>query len=876
MTATAEEIHLAIVWDCGPFSGKISALNGRIRAARLAQGQGAASHDSVRVMSEGPARLELTLSDARLGPGANPTMVQLEVEKSPLTFLARDVTSTRPIYIPEYGVAVTDASDTRTFFEIAEAVRRRGALSGLQRWANEPEETFEQAAARTRDMKCPTWLGVARDVRMFRVMQNELAGSWGRIVSAYPASDSRFDMTDDNTYFLNFVIGPGPSCRVQLTRRLEEGVLPILRSVQQEGDVVYHVTAFATLETRPLSAAAVRGSDWRAAYEKTYGNMYTAEERQRLKELIVAETTGREEEVVCCLRAEAVNTGQAPRYAWFKAALITPGKSCPYDGRQGFCALEPERVYAVHRLDGRPMPQEEMAVLLQPGERVVFDILVPHQPLSSARAAKLGTLNLDEHLAACRNYWREKLAAGAQIRVPERAIDERLRAGLLHLDINSPGLEPDGNVLACTGAYPPIGTESAPIIMFFDSMGWHRLAERVINFFLDRQREDGFMQNFGGYESETGPVLWAAGEHFRYTRDEAWVRRVKPQLLKSCDYLLKWRAANQTEEMRAKGCFGLLAGKVADPEDRFHSFMLNGLSYIGLQRVAEMLETIDPAEAVRLAQAASEFKKEIRQAYYAALARSPVVPLGDGKWAPAPPPWPEYRGPVGLYAEGGKNFYGAFCVNDSLIGPLYLVIGEVLEHGELGAAFMLKAHQELMTVENVGFGQPYYCRHDFLHLKRGEVKEYLKTYYNQLTSLQDRETYTFWECYTHASQHKTHEEGWFLMQTRWLLFLEEGGTLAFLRAIPRRWLEHGKKIELRNVATYFGPASLRVESKLNDGSIEAAVECKAERRPREITIRLPHPEGRKAVSVVGGAYNPAGETVRIAPFSGSAKVVLRF
>ena len=45
-----------------------------------------------------------------------------------------------------------------------------------------------------------------------------------------------------------------------------------------------------------------------------------------------------------------------------------------------------------------------------------------------------------------------------------------------------------------------------------------------------------------------------------------------------------------------------------------------------------------------------------------------------------------------------------------------------------------------------------------IHLRRGEVKPFLKAYYNAVASLADRQTYTFWEHYFHASPHKTHEE----------------------------------------------------------------------------------------------------------------------
>ena len=75
------------------------------------------------------------------------------------------------------------------------------------------------------------------------------------------------------------------------------------------------------------------------------------------------------------------------------------------------------------------------------------------------------------------------------------------------------------------------------------------------------------------------------------------------------------------------------------------------------------------------------------------MARSPVVPVGNGAWVPSVPPWAEYRGPVALYAEGGNWFtHGVFGGRDSLIGALYLVISEVLDAHEIGTQFMLKMH----------------------------------------------------------------------------------------------------------------------------------------------------------------------------------------
>ncbi len=855
---------IAIVWRKAPGKGRIEISNGRLASPSAFKGN--------------ETRLDIKIKDAQGDMGAHATLINVSTEAASFSFFLRDVTRSAPVWIDAYGVAVTESGDKRDYEALAAEIRARGLVGESQRLADAPEETFEAASARNRNLTCPTWLGLSRDMRTFRVNYQKDTGYWGFVDPTYHSPAQAVPESDNRPISIGFCIGPGASCRVQIERWLEERVLPILRSTQKEDDVTYHVTAFATLETQPLSLKKLKGSDWRAVYPNTAGHMLSQEQLEAQKGLTEKEKHGREEEVVCCLRVEAVNSGAVPRYAWFKALYCNMALKPAFDGTTGFSLMgqEHKKAFGISRLNGRPMAQEEIAVLLPPGGKAVLDLLVPHQPLPVDRALRLAKMDIPAHLEACRLFWRAKLAAGAQVRVPEAAIDERIRAGLLHLDLVAYGREPGGPVLATTGIYSPIGSESSPIIQFMDSMGWHKLAERAIDFFLARQRADGFIQCFGGYQLETGPVLWTMGEHYRYTRDDAWAKRVKPNVLKACDYLLAWRNRNKRPELRGRG-YGLQDGKVADPEDFFHSFMLNGLSYIGIQRSSELLARVDPAESARLAKEARAYRKDIRTAFKEAVSRSPAVPLGDGTWVPSAPPWSEYPGPVSLYAEGGKWFtHGAFGARDSLIGALFLAISEVLDVHEPEAEFLLKSHQALFTVENAGLSQPYYCRHDFMHLKRGETKAFLKTYYNQVAALQDRETYSFWEHYWFASQHKTHEEGWFLMQTRWMLWLEEGDTLAFLTAIPRCWLEDGKEIRLDSVATHFGPASLQVRSQLARGRITAEIRCAGGRGPKAVTVRLPHPEGLRPSRVIGGRYDRATESVRIAGFKGRATVELQF
>ena len=874
MTARA----IAVVWKAGPGAtrGTLRVRHGTLGAARLVVGSGRVGADGFTISSAGPCRLELEVRDARLAPGPDATMVTVAAGERPFTFFLRDVHRDTPIYIPDYGVAVTEANDGRSYAEVGEAVAKRGLRSSLQQIAAEPEESYENAAAHTRVMVVPTWLGLSRDIRIFEVAHREVLGCGIEIVPRFHGERLKLAETDGRETSYALAMGRGISCVTRIVRRLEEGYLPILHSAVRDGEIEYSLTAFASLEKSVLSAATLRGTHFLVADGHAIGHMFT-ETQQKEFERLSAEEWNTDEETVLCVRAEAVNTAAVPRYAWFKTPQPEPVGSPRYDGRTGFSTFSASgRVYAVTRLNGAPMPQGEVALLLQPGARAVVEFFVPHRPIPAERAAALATTDFDARYAECRAFWHEKLANGAQISVPERVIDEMIKAGLLHLELVAYGREPDGTIAPTIGVYSPIGSESAPIVQFLDSMGRHDMGRRALGYFLEKQHDDGFMQNFGGYMLETGPALWSMGEHYRLTRDEAWVRRIRDKLVKACEFMLAWRRRNMRDELRGRG-YGLQEGKVADPPDPFHSFMLNGYAYLGMARTAEMLERVDPGESRRWAAEADAFKAEIRAAFFEAMARSPVVPLGDGSWVPSVPPWGEGTGPMALHVEPGEwCTHGSFLARDSLTGALYLILQEVLDAGEEAADFLLRWHSELACVRNVGLSQPYYCRHDYAHLRRGEVNAFLKTYYNGLTALADRETYTWWEHFHHVSPHKTHEEAWFLMQTRWMLWLEQGETLRLLPGVPRAWLEHGKRIELRDVATSFGPASLTVRSLVGDGMIEASVECPGDRRPHSVLVRLPHPECLKPRAVEGGCYDAETETVRVDDFAGAAAVRVRF
>lgn len=867
----AEARRVAIEWEAAPRQIEIQVSDGRLMAAKVARGKAEArGTGSFAPVAGAPLRLELELEaeSVRYGPGR--AIVTVRTPEDPFSFFLRDVWQGSPILLAAYRVAVTEASDGRTYPEIERAVRARGLLTRLEQVESEPEESFEAAAAATRRLSCQTWLGISRDMRIFNLSERL---DW--IEPRFHGYEVTLEETGGRPVRYQFLMGRGWGATENIRRRLERGVLPILEGTLADDGITYQITAFAGLEAGPLIADRVRGTHFLVADGHSRGHMFT-QEQEALYRSLLPEEMNRPEETVLYLRVTATNGAQVPRYAFFKNPYPAGGHSYRFDGAAGFARFESGRVFAVSKLDGEPLAQEEVAVLLAPGEAIDIDVYIPHRPIPPERAERLRRARFEERRAECRRFWTAKLATAARIWVPEARIREMIQAGLLHLDLITYGREPLGTLTPTIGRYSAIGSESSPIVQFYDSMGWHGVARRALQYFLDKQHENGFIQNFGGYMLETGAALWSLGEHYRYTREEDWVRRIAPKLINSCQYLRAWRRRNQREELRGRG-WGMLEGKTADPEDPFRSFMLNGYAYLGLSRAAEMLRAIDPKESEVWRREADELRADIRTAFRETMARSPAVPLANGTWCPTLAPWAEGRGPLMLYADGGRWFtHGAMSSRDSLLGPIYLIFQEVLDPREPAAQFLLDFHNDLMTTRNVAFSQPYYSRHPVVHLRRGEVKAFLKAYYNTVASLADRETYTFWEHFFGASPHKTHEEAWFLMDTRWMLYLENGPVLELLAGVPRAWLEGGKRIELAGVASYFGPLSLRVSSKLDEGRIEAVVELHSDRPPAAVELRVPHPAGRRAVSVTGGRYDPVNERVRIEPFPGRAEVVLGF
>ena len=112
-----------------------------------------------------------------------------------------------------------------------------------------------------------------------------------------------------------------------------------------------------------------------------------------------------------------------------------------------------------------------------------------------------------------------------------------------------------------------------------------------------------------------------------------------------------------------------------------------------------------------------------------------------------------------------------------------------------------------------------------------------------------------------------------------MLVREDGGDLRIGQAIPRPWLEAGKKIDIRNAPTTFGPVSFTIESHLDRKQIAVNLTAPARETPKAIILRLRHPRGEaiKSVTVDGKPIASfKDETVTLTSARGALRILVEY
>lgn len=742
--------------------------------------------------------------------GRKQCIIEVKRGDGGFAFFACAASGKMPVYYPEEGVAITTCDDERGYSEIESYIKGKNLKTDVERFEEDAETSFS-SVEKLPSRHCPTFLSVFGNVNLweagfrgFPIEEKQHFDLYDYFIPRQNWDRVDFDDKAERVVY-RYSFGKGMGAREDLKRKNLKGYYPCLIAELPEDGIKYSVAAFCDSESDYETDC---GTNAENAMLHSASNSLTEEEKNEAKKLESGKTILR-------VKLSAVNCGESSAVAYFRLPQINTPVMAESDKlneeiSNGY-GLYNNRAYMRATVDGEKANGAELAFFLAPKERKDIYLILFFTPKDIDFAEKFNENDFEKRLKVAEKFWKNKLGDLSDLKLPEKRIENAVKTGYYHL-LGSCFGERGGSVYApCVGVYPPIGSESTPIIQFFESVGQNDFAGKCIDFFFMREKENGFIQNICGYMIENGATLYNESLHFEYTRDRKRLSENFGKIRKSVDYITDWIDRNKNDKPLG---YGMIDGQVADPEDTFRSYSLNAVACAGLNGAAKMYGAYlgeDNPETKRVKLYASELTQNIRKAYKNALKRSPLVPLKDGRWTPSVAPWAEGRCACSLHFNGESCFsHAGQILKDSLLSVGFMPYYGVFDYNSEETKKIIDYLTDSYFTDNTAYSQPYYNLIPMVSLKRGERKAFLKEYYTAFATLADRETYSFWEHYFLATPHKTHEQGWFLMRTRYMLYLERDNCLYLLSGIPEKWRKNGKKIVLKNAACLYGKFSLKV------------------------------------------------------------------
>ena len=799
------------------------------------------------------------------------TLVTVRNGKDVFTFGVDDLKQ-GALFLPHLGLAVLPETDKRDYAAVASDQKSRGAKTLYERVAEMPEQTWRRAWAGLPRKKSDIYfpLGLDGGRQRFRLEPDGSIRfrSNDHYLQRRPGQDTpRLALEPPNASF-SF----GPHSRPTF-RTIEEESLPICDTRWEANGLRVSQTAFVTELGGAKPNGPVPAADAFAVFLARF-----------------VFTNGAPTSQVAALPLR------------YKAGVAA--KALRADDH-GLLRLD-QNVRGQFVADKPPAEKDGLvwSWTLAPGESRTVVVKVPYLVLTErTEQDALARLDFETERAAVAGYWRRRLDESARLITPEPMLNEFYRAQAGHLLVNCEREPGSTRRFARVGsfAYGAFGNESCMMVVDLDRRGYHREAQECLDAWLHYQGTVGLPGDFaskegilygaggyeeGGYNQHHGWILWCLVEHFRFTRDETWLRSAAPGILAGADWIIREtkRTGNRHELER-----GLLpAGSLEDIGDWWTWLSTSCYSWRGLDSAAWALEQLKHPEARRVRQEAEAFRTHLLANFHKASERSPVVRLRDGTAVPQIPSYVHRRG----------RSFGWIC--QTLEGAMHLLITRLLDARSREAEWIIKDYEDNLYLSNqYGYTvedfdkrwfdrggmsmqacllfdvEPYLYRDDVKHALRAVFNAEAVSYFPDVRMNTEHAAPYFddWRGDHYKSSDESNCAGWL----RQLFVHEDGDELVLGQAVPRGWLRPGEQCGLEGAATYFGPVSLVYSP--GEKEITAQVDSPRRNPPKLIRLRFREPNERPlaAVTVNGQPWNRfKGEWVELPGGLGSATVIARY
>jgi hypothetical protein len=820
-----------IVFEKRPSTPELEVFNGRMdRIQRL--GEKVFQTDILCCTNSDPNTFDQTLVTVREG-------------KIGFTFSTKDAEA-NPVFLPQFGIAVLPAADQRSYEQVVAALESKRGASLYDRVSGLPEQTWTAAwqGVPRKNSLIYLPLGLDGGRQRFRLHANGSVDfrSNDHYLRQLPADDTpRLDLEGAGVRF-EFGLPDMPA-----SRGLREESLPVCQTVWDQESVRVIQTAFVTGLGGTRADGPVPEPDTTAVLMLRFAASNTSSDRV-IARVPISYRAGEEKTLV------VTNDGILLMNGLYRAQAMPPDAVAAEAGSTYFRKA------------------------LAPGENVTFTLKIPYVCLTnSTEHDELLSLDFDAELASVAGYWRRRLDESARLITPEPVLNSFYRSHARHLLVNCER-EPDAaRRFARVGSfsYGAYGNESCMMVVDLDRRGLHRAAQECLDAWLKYQGTVALPGDFaskegtlygaagyeaGGYNQHHGWILWCLAEHYRFTRDEAWLKQATPGLLEGADWIIRETARTADRHPLERGL--LPAGSLEDIGDWWTWLSTSCYMWRGLDSAAWALEQVVHPDAARIRAAAERYRASLLANFREAALRAPVVRLRDGTSVSHIPSHVHRRG----------RSFGWIC--ETLEGAIHLLITRAIEPNSAEAEAILKDYEDNLYLSNqygytlddfeqYWFGrggmsmqaclllgvEPYLYRDDVKHALRGmfngiAVSHFPDVHMNTEHALPDMRD---WRGDHFKSSDEANACGWL----RQVFVREEGEELLVGQAVPREWLGAGQRCGLERAATYFGPMTIIYRGEQN--RITARLTAPSRNPPSRIRVRFRTPGEQPLLGVtVGG------------------------
>ncbi|MHC4401546.1 MAG: discoidin domain-containing protein [Planctomycetota bacterium] len=554
------------------------------------------------------------------------------------------------------------------------------------------------------------------------------------------------------------------------------------------------------------------------------------------------------------IRVEARNLSDEPIRSFLEAEA-TGGRAGESECREG-CLLRGDEVVLLSKAPcraGSHPGRLRIDYALSPKGEIRLDFVHPrvHVPLEEA-VDGFGAASFDQALTAFKRYWDDVLAPATKIEVPEDRVNRMAKAVLTQIFING-----DGDVMR-------YGSEPSA---YSRNHGTYLTGEFLHK--VDTYKE--YAHRHQQYRNGLQPH-YAVGA-YRFSRDEAWIRKHLP-LLREC---AEWTIAERKKTMKLEGGvkplhWGLLpkwsyGGDISGLQ--CYPLYANLCCWRGLHDTAWLLEQLGEKEtAARYAEEARDYRQVIEHVIDTIYQKDRRPPFLPGRVYG--------RDPV------GNDYYQLFMGCLLHLQPFDAHgkrIGYVTNFLEQDNRTFCLLPRFRRDAGPGGLDGLYGLGYILSKLHGDSIEPFLLGFYGYLAynmgheTFASRETNLIYASDLHIrSQYPVPDKSdplpcssaVALHFLRNMLVTEEltgpgafSGNLLLLYGAPRAWLRDGQTIRVHNAPTHCGVMSFEVVSKLQAGRVEARVTPPTRNPCPRIKLRLRHPERRpiQSVSVNGSPWH---------------------